>query len=93
LAVKEGFFENEMDFNEIKLWATRKPAFGNYVTHHKKFKFAMGDVIEDVGMLGMGAPYELKATLKPNTIVDQEEPWMLTGKEWQDMCSYAQMLD
>jgi hypothetical protein len=44
-------------------------------------------------MLDMGASYEVKATLQPRATSDQTEPWILTGKEWQAMCSYVQMLD
>jgi hypothetical protein len=44
-------------------------------------------------MLDMGAPYEVKATLQPRAMEKQAEPWILMGKEWQDMCSYVQMLD
>jgi hypothetical protein len=53
----------------------------------------MGGTIEDVGMLYRGAPYEVKATLQPRAMENQAEPWILTGKEWQAMCSYVQMLD
>jgi hypothetical protein len=70
--LKEGNFENEMEFNEIKLWAIRKPAFSNSFTTHKKVQFAMGDAVEDLGMLDMGVPYELKATLQTRAIVDEE---------------------
>jgi hypothetical protein len=44
-------------------------------------------------MLDMGASYEVKTTLQPRAMGDQTEPWILTGKEWQSMCSYMQMLD
>jgi hypothetical protein len=93
LAIKEGNFENESESSEIKLRATRKPAFRKSFTTRKKVKFAMGGAIEDVGMLGMGAPYEVKATLQPRAMENQTEPWIITGKEWQAMCSYVQMLD
>jgi hypothetical protein len=93
LAINEGNFENESEFNEIKLRATRKPAFSKSFTPRKKVKFAMGGAIEDVGMLDMGASYDVKATFQPSAMEDQTEPWILTGKEWQAMCSYVQMLD
>jgi hypothetical protein len=44
-------------------------------------------------MLDMGASFDVKATLHPRAMGDQTEPWILTGKEWQAMCSYVQMLD
>jgi hypothetical protein len=44
-------------------------------------------------MLDMGASYEVKATLQPRAMSDQTEPWIFTGKEWQAMCSYVQMLE
>jgi hypothetical protein len=93
LAIKEGNFENESEFNEIKLRATREPAFSKSFTPRKKVKFVMGGAIEDAGMLDMGASYDVKATLQPLAMEDQAEPWILTGKEWQAMCSYVQMLD
>jgi hypothetical protein len=61
LAIKEGNFENKSEFNEIKLRATRKPAFSKSFTQRKKVKFVMGGAIEDVVMLGMGASYDVKA--------------------------------
>jgi hypothetical protein len=42
LAIKEGNFENESECNDIKLRATRKPAFRKSFTPHKKVKFSMG---------------------------------------------------
>jgi hypothetical protein len=42
LAIKEGNFENESDFNKIKLRAARKPAFRKSFTPNKKVKFVMG---------------------------------------------------
>jgi hypothetical protein len=93
LAIKEGNFENESESNEIKLRATRKPFFGKSFTPRKKVKFVMGGAIEDVGMLDMGASYDIKATLQPHAMENKAEPWILTGKEWKDMCSYVQMLD
>jgi hypothetical protein len=45
----------------------------------------MGGAIEDVGMLDMGASYDVKDTLQPRAMEDRIEPWILTGKEWQDM--------
>jgi hypothetical protein len=93
LAINEGNFENESEFNEIKLRATRKPAFSKSFTPRKKVKFVMGGAIEEVGMLDMGASYDVNATLQPRAMEDQTEPWILTGKEWQAMCSYVQMLD
>jgi hypothetical protein len=98
LAIKEGNFENEPEFNEIKLRAARKPAFSKSFTPRKKVKFVMGGAIEDVGMLDMGASdmgasCEVKATLQPRAMGYQTEPWILTGKEWQAMYSYMQMLD
>jgi hypothetical protein len=41
----------------------------------------MGDDIVDVGMLDMDASYEVKATLQPRDMENQEEQWVLTGKE------------
>jgi hypothetical protein len=93
LAIKEGNLKNESEFNEINLWATSKLAFSKSFTPCKKVKFVMGGAIEDVGMLDMGASYDVKATLQPRAMEDQNEPWILTGKEWQAMCSYVQMLD
>jgi hypothetical protein len=83
LAIKEGDFENESEFNEIKLRATRKPDFSKSFTPHKKVKFVMGGAVEDVGMLDMGASYDIKATFQPRDMENQVEPWVLTGKEWQ----------
>jgi hypothetical protein len=80
LAIKEGNFENKSEFNDIKLRATRKPAFSKSFTPRKKVKFAMGGAIEGVGMLDMGASYEVKATLQPRAMENQAEPWILTGK-------------
>jgi hypothetical protein len=80
LAINEGNFENESEFNKIKLRSTRKPAFSKSFTPRKKVKFVMGGAIEDVGMLDMGASYVVKATLQPRAIEDQTEPWILTGK-------------
>jgi hypothetical protein len=40
----------------------------------------MGDHIEDVGLFGMGASYEVKATLQPRVMVNQEEPCIPTWK-------------
>jgi hypothetical protein len=45
LAIKEGDFENESKFNEIKLRAARKPAFRKSFTPRKKVKFVMGGVM------------------------------------------------
>jgi hypothetical protein len=53
----------------------------------------MGGAIEDVGMLDMGASYDIKANLQPRAMEDQTEPWIFMGKEWKAMCSYVQMLD
>jgi hypothetical protein len=80
LAIKEGNFENESEFNEIKLRAARMPAFSKLFTPLKKVKCVMGGAIEDVGMLDMGAYYDVNATLKPLAMGDQTEPWILTGK-------------
>jgi hypothetical protein len=44
-------------------------------------------------MLGMGASYDVKTTLQPRAMENRSEPWIITGQEWQDMCSYVQMLD
>jgi hypothetical protein len=85
LAIKEGNLENESEFNQIKLRAARKPAFSKSFTPRKKVKFVTGGAIEDVGMLDMGASYEVKATLQPLAMGDQTGPWILTGKEWQAM--------
>jgi hypothetical protein len=42
-------------------------------------KFVMGGgSIEDVGMLCMGASYEIKTTLQPRAMGDQTEPWIIT---------------
>jgi hypothetical protein len=62
------------------LQATQKPAFSKSFTPRKKVKFVMGGAIEDVGMLDMGASYDVKATLQPRAMEDQTEPWILTGK-------------
>jgi hypothetical protein len=75
------------------LWATRKPAFSKSFTPRKKVKFMMGAAIEDVGMLDAVWERLVKATLQPRAMEDQTEPWIITGKEWQAMCSYVQMLD
>jgi hypothetical protein len=48
-------------------------------------KFVMGGAIEDVGMLGMGASYDVTATLQPRAMEDPAEPWIIKGKEWQAM--------
>jgi hypothetical protein len=80
LAIKEGNFENESEFNEIKLRAARKPAFSKSFTPSKKVKFVMGGAIEDVGMLDMGASYKVKATLQSRAMGDQTEPYILMGK-------------
>jgi hypothetical protein len=93
LAIKEGNFENKSEFNEIKLRATRKPAFSKSFTPRKKVKFVMGGFIEDVDMLDMGDSYDVKATLQPRAMENKVEPWILAGKEWQAMCAYVQMLD
>jgi hypothetical protein len=74
LAIKEGGFENKSEFNEIKLRAARKPVFGKSFTPRKKVNFVMGGDIEDVGMLDMGASYEVKVTLQPRAMGDQTEP-------------------
>jgi hypothetical protein len=73
LVIKEGNFENESEFNEIKLRATRKPAFRKSFAPRKKVKFVMGGAIEDVGMLNMGASYDVKANLQPRAMEDQTE--------------------
>jgi hypothetical protein len=68
-----GGFENESEFNDINLRATRKYACKSF-TPRKKVKFAMGDAVEDVGMLGVGDSYEVKATLQPRVMVNKENP-------------------
>jgi hypothetical protein len=68
LDIKEGHFENKSEFNEIKLRATRKPVLSKSFSPRKKVKFAMGGAIEDAGMLGMGASYDVKATLQPRAM-------------------------
>jgi hypothetical protein len=80
LAINEVNFEDESEFNEIKLRAIRKPAFGKSFTPRKKVKCVMGGAIEDVGMLGVGASYDVKSALQPSAMEDQAEPWILTGK-------------
>jgi hypothetical protein len=80
LEIKEGNFEKESEFNEIKLQTMRKPAFSKSFTPRKKVIFVMGGAIEDAGMLAMGASYDVKATLQPRVMENQAEPWILTGK-------------
>jgi hypothetical protein len=62
------------------LRATLKPAFIRSFTLRKKVNFAMGGAIEDVGMLDMGASYDVKATVQPRAMENQEEPWIITKK-------------
>jgi hypothetical protein len=50
--------QNQTEFKEVKLRATRKPVFGKAFAHRKKVKFAMGGAIEDVSMINLESPYE-----------------------------------
>jgi hypothetical protein len=47
LAIKEGNFENELEFNENKLRATRKPFFSKSFTPRKTVKIMTRGAIED----------------------------------------------
>jgi hypothetical protein len=78
--IKEGDFENESQFNDTKLRAIRKPAFDISFTPRKNMKVAMEGALQDIGMLDMGASYQVNAILQPRAMDNQAEPWILTWK-------------
>jgi hypothetical protein len=80
VVIRDGKFENDLEFEEVKKRASKKQVFSQAFTPGKKVKFTMGGVVEDAGILDLEAPAEVLALLKPCLPASEGEPYSLTGK-------------
>jgi hypothetical protein len=79
VVIRDGKFENDLEFDEVKKRASNKQVFIQASTPSKKVKFTMGCAAEDVGVLDLEATAEFLALLK--LPASEGDPYSLTSKE------------
>jgi hypothetical protein len=93
LATKDGRFENELEYEEIKQHAIKKSVFSRSFTPSKKVKFGLEVLAPSVKEIKLEASMEVQSLLKPRWPAMEGAAHALIGKEWEALCTYVQMLN
>jgi hypothetical protein len=93
LAIKPGRFENESEYEEIKQSASKKSVFSQSFTPMKKVNFGLEVLAPSVQEIKLEASTEVLNLLKPRRPAMEGAAHALTGKEWEALCTYVQMLN
>jgi hypothetical protein len=93
LAIKAGQFNNDLDYEEIRQRARKNSVFGQSLTPTKKVKFAMEGATAGVQEVKLESSADIQSLPKPRRPVAEDAEHALTGKEWEALCAYAQMLN
>jgi hypothetical protein len=93
LAIKAGQFEKEFEYEEVKQRARKKSVFSQAFTPRKKVKFGLEFLVLGVQEVSLEVSAEVQSLLKPRRPVMEGAVHALTGKEWESLCTYVQMLN
>jgi hypothetical protein len=93
LAIKAGRFENESEYEEIKQRMSKKSVFSQSFTPMKKVKFGLEVLAPSVHEIKIEVSTEVLNLLKPRRPATEEAAHALTGKEWEALCTYEQILN
>jgi hypothetical protein len=85
--------KNESEYENIKQRASKKSVFGQYFTPRKKAKFGLEVLAPIVQEIKLEASTYFLNLLKPRRPVMEGAAHALTWKEWEGLCTYAQMLN
>jgi hypothetical protein len=93
LAIKAGRFENKSEYEEIRQRASKKNVFSQIFTPRNEVKFGMEVLAPSVQEIKLEASTEVLNLLKPRRPATKEAAHALTGKEWEELCTYVHMLN
>jgi hypothetical protein len=93
LAIKAGRFENELEYEEIKQHASKKSMFSQSFTPMKKVKFGLEVLAPSMHDIKVEASVEVQSLLKSRRPASEGAAHASTGKEWEALCTYIQMLN
>jgi hypothetical protein len=91
LAIKDGRFDTEKEYEEINLRASKKSVFSQAFTPRKKVKFALEGATAGVQAVDLEASSKIRSLLEPRRPVSEGDAHSLTEQEWEVVCTYVQL--